>query len=81
MSGQILQERAGDVVTLRISNPEKLNALDHAMWLALGDTLRTLAADPDLRSRLGAGARVLSQRFGWESIAAQTAALFAETVT
>ncbi|HRE17271.1 MAG TPA: enoyl-CoA hydratase-related protein [Rhodocyclaceae bacterium] len=49
MSGQILQERAGDVVTLRISNPEKLNALDHAMWLALGDTLRTLAADDSLR--------------------------------
>ncbi len=48
---------------------------------ALAATLRTLAADPDLRSRLGAGARVLSQRFGWESIAAQTAALFAETVT
>jgi len=49
VSGKILQERTGDVVTLRISNPEKLNALDHAMWLALGDTLRTLAADDSLR--------------------------------
>lgn len=49
MSGQILQTREGDVVTLRISNPEKLNALDHAMWLALGEILRTLATDDSLR--------------------------------
>lgn len=43
----------------------------------LADALATLSRDPDLRRRLGHGARALSARFGWEAIAARTAEVYA----
>jgi glycosyltransferase involved in cell wall biosynthesis len=43
---------------------------------ALADTIEQLAADPDLRQRLGTGARILSERFRWEKIAAETLDLY-----
>jgi enoyl-CoA hydratase/carnithine racemase len=49
MPGEILVSRAGDLATVVLSNPEKLNALNAAMWRALGEALTTLSADDGLR--------------------------------
>jgi glycosyltransferase involved in cell wall biosynthesis len=43
---------------------------------ALAGAIGQLAADPDLRHRLGAGARILSERFRWDRIAAETLDLY-----
>jgi glycosyltransferase involved in cell wall biosynthesis len=43
---------------------------------ALADAIERLAAAPDLRSVLAAGARTLSGQFGWDRIAAETLALY-----
>ena len=45
MPGQILLTREGELATLVISNPEKLNALDREMWDALHAHLRDLTAE------------------------------------
>jgi glycosyltransferase involved in cell wall biosynthesis len=57
------------------------------MWLtppddpaALAGAIERLAADPSLRARLGEGARVLAQSFGWESIAQRTGEIYAEVI-
>jgi glycosyltransferase involved in cell wall biosynthesis len=42
----------------------------------LAQAINQLAADPDLRQRLGAGAEILSQRFHWDRIAAETLDLY-----
>jgi enoyl-CoA hydratase len=57
MAGQILISRDADqtLATLTISNPGKLNAIDHAMWLAMRSQLAALAADPALRCLLVRG--------------------------
>ena len=44
---------------------------------ALAAAVARLAADPDLRQRLGEGAATLAQQFTWEKIASRTAKLFA----
>jgi glycosyltransferase involved in cell wall biosynthesis len=43
---------------------------------ALADAIDRLAAMPDLRRVLAAGARTLSGQFGWDTIAAETLALY-----
>jgi glycosyltransferase involved in cell wall biosynthesis len=43
---------------------------------ALAAAIERLAGDAALRQRLGAGAEVLSRRFRWETIAAETLALY-----
>jgi glycosyltransferase involved in cell wall biosynthesis len=43
---------------------------------ALAEAIVLLAADPDLRHRMGAGAQNLSERFRWDRIAAQTLDLY-----
>ncbi len=43
---------------------------------ALAAATQQLAANPELRQKLGAGARILSRRFGWDKIAADTLALY-----
>jgi glycosyltransferase involved in cell wall biosynthesis len=43
---------------------------------ALAEAISLLAADPDLRQRLSAGAQTLSERFRWDKIAAETLALY-----
>ncbi len=48
---------------------------------ALARAIRTLANDPALRERLAQGARELSRRFDWDSIADRTLALFHEVIT
>ncbi|NBR28937.1 MAG: enoyl-CoA hydratase/isomerase family protein [Betaproteobacteria bacterium] len=49
MASGIIVERAGDIATVTLSNPGKLNALDRAMWEGLGATMRALSADETLR--------------------------------
>jgi len=59
MSGEILLAREGDIATVTLSNPGKLNALGLGSWKQLGETMRGLDADKRLRCILirGAGSR------------------------
>ncbi len=49
MPGEILLARSGDIATVTLSNPEKLNALDLAMWKRLGVVVHELDRDEALR--------------------------------
>ena len=48
-TGQILLERKEGVVTVKLYNPGKLNALSVRMWDTLRSTFRSLSADPSIR--------------------------------
>ena len=48
-------EHDGGIAVLRLNRPDVLNAIDQAMWLALLDALRTVAADPAVRACLLTG--------------------------
>ncbi|NWG47082.1 MAG: enoyl-CoA hydratase/isomerase family protein [Alphaproteobacteria bacterium] len=41
--------RAGAVAEIRLDRPERRNALDRAMWAALGEAVRAAEADPAVR--------------------------------
>src|SRR3546814_7084621 len=45
----IVGERDGDIATLTLSNPDRLNAMTGAMWRCVGEAMRELSADDDLR--------------------------------
>ncbi len=45
----ILVRRDGDIATVVLNRPEKLNALTRPMWQRLGETMRELSADDALR--------------------------------
>lgn len=45
----ILLEREQDIATVILNRPQKLNALIKPMWQQLGETLRTLSNDDNLR--------------------------------
>jgi len=49
MSGKIRVERTGCVATVVIDNPAKRNAMDQAMWTAMGDALLALEQEDDVR--------------------------------
>ena len=49
MPGEILVAREGDIATVTLSNPARLNALSLAMWQRLGAVARELDADESLR--------------------------------
>ena len=49
MAGEILVSRDGAIATVVLSNPGKLNALNAAMWRALGETMASLSGDESLR--------------------------------
>jgi enoyl-CoA hydratase len=49
MAGSVLLERDGDIATVVLNAPERLNALDGASWRALGEVLRELSGDEGLR--------------------------------
>jgi enoyl-CoA hydratase/carnithine racemase len=49
MTPDILCQREGDIATVTLFNPEKLNALNAAMWRKLRETLCGLGADDALR--------------------------------
>jgi enoyl-CoA hydratase/carnithine racemase len=48
--------RAGEIATLTLNNPEKLNAIDLGMWEMLARTVGELAADRDIRCLVVRGA-------------------------
>ncbi len=62
MAGEILLARAGDIATVTLSNPERLNALSLAMWQQLGAVARELDADESLRCVVlrGAGTKAFA---------------------
>jgi enoyl-CoA hydratase len=45
----VLVERDGDIVTVVLNRPEKLNALNKAMWRRLGDVMAELDGDEAVR--------------------------------
>ena len=49
MTDSILMQRDGDIATVVLNRPERLNALDKAMWMRLGASMRELAADDSVR--------------------------------
>lgn len=55
MPGQINVSRDATLATLTIANRAKLNAIDHAMWLAMRRELAELASDSALRCLLVRG--------------------------
>ncbi|MBI4740704.1 MAG: enoyl-CoA hydratase/isomerase family protein [Betaproteobacteria bacterium] len=49
MAGRILCAREGATVTVTLANPDKLNAVDYAMWESLAATMAALSADDSAR--------------------------------
>jgi enoyl-CoA hydratase len=49
VSGSIRVERRGPVATVVIDNPSKRNAMDQAMWIAVGDAVLALEQDAEVR--------------------------------
>src|SRR5512145_2038918 len=56
MADTILVERDGDIATVVLNRPEKLNALTKPMWQRLGDAFLELGADDAVRCILIRGA-------------------------
>jgi enoyl-CoA hydratase len=52
----ILVERDADIATVILNRPHKLNALVKPMWQQLGEAMRSLSADDDLRCIVMRGA-------------------------
>ena len=55
-SDPILLSRDGAIATVALNNPERLNALNKAMWQRLGEVMRELSADDALRCIVVRGA-------------------------
>lgn len=62
MSEIVLVQHDGDIATVVLNRPEKLNALSRALWQQVGETMRALDADDELRCIVlrGAGDRAFS---------------------
>jgi enoyl-CoA hydratase/carnithine racemase len=56
MTSPVLVSRVGDVATVTLNNPARLNALGKPMWQALGESMRELSADDSLRCVILRGA-------------------------
>ena len=52
----VLVTRDGTIATVALNNPERLNALNKAMWARLGEVMRELSADDALRCVVVRGA-------------------------
>ncbi len=48
-SEPVIITRAGEVATVALNNPQRLNALSKPMWARLGEVMRELSADDTLR--------------------------------
>ena len=62
MTDVVLVERDGDIATVILNRPDKLNAFTKAMWARLGEAVEELSADTGLRCIVmrGAGDRAFS---------------------
>jgi enoyl-CoA hydratase len=56
MAEPILISRDGAIATVALNNPDRLNALNRAMWARLGEVMRELSADDVLRCVVVRGA-------------------------
>ena len=56
MTDEILVERLDRIATVTLKRPARRNALNLAMWSALGDVFHHLAADPEVRAVVLRGA-------------------------
>jgi enoyl-CoA hydratase/carnithine racemase len=56
MADPILVSRDGAIATVALNNPERLNALNKAMWQRLGELMRELSGDDALRCIVVRGA-------------------------
>jgi UDP-glucose:(heptosyl)LPS alpha-1,3-glucosyltransferase len=76
------------VVTSQAAGAAELIEHGESGWLTaepwnvdqIAEGLQTLAADPDLRSRMGVAARAAIEKHTWDHAAAQTMAVYHETV-
>jgi len=62
MTDVVLLDRDGDIATVTLNRPDKLNAFTKGMWGRLGSVMDELSADADLRCIImrGAGDRAFS---------------------
>ncbi|MDP6345715.1 MAG: enoyl-CoA hydratase-related protein [Alphaproteobacteria bacterium] len=62
MTGQILCDIDGGIATVTLAAPERLNAMNLAMWRGIGEVMGELDADTDLRCIVlrGAGERAFA---------------------
>lgn len=62
MSQPIIVERDGAIATIILNSPDKMNAMNEAMWQGLADAMTGLSADDDVRCIVlrGAGERAFS---------------------
>jgi len=62
MAESILVSREGVIATVTLNKPERLNALDRAMWRRLGEVMREVSADDNLRCVVlrGAGGKAFA---------------------
>ena len=49
MTDKVQVEIKGDVATITLNKPERLNALDNEMWHGIGEACRAVDAAPDVR--------------------------------
>jgi len=56
MAEPILVERSGPIVKIVLNRPDKLNAMNKPMWLALGAAIAPLSEDPSVRCIVVRGA-------------------------
>lgn len=56
MTEPILVSRDGPIATVSLNNPDRLNALNKAMWAGLGRAMRQLSAEDELRCVVVRGA-------------------------
>jgi len=62
MTSSVLVARDAGIATVTLDNPGKLNALDKRMWARLGEIMRELSADDELRCIVlrGAGGKAFA---------------------
>ncbi|HEX7785369.1 MAG TPA: enoyl-CoA hydratase-related protein, partial [Methylomirabilota bacterium] len=56
MTDKVQVEIKGDVATILLNKPERLNALDNEMWHGIGEACRAVDAAPDVRVAVLMGA-------------------------
>jgi enoyl-CoA hydratase/carnithine racemase len=56
MTDKVQVEIKGDVATVTLNKPERLNALDNEMWHGIGEACRAVSAAPDVRVAVLMGA-------------------------
>jgi len=76
MTDKVQVEIKGDVATITLNKPERLNALDNEMWHGIGEACRAVDAAPDVRVTVitGAGEKTFCSGYDLGSIPSGKAA-------